>query len=844
MRFFDSLFGYSARRPGPTRKYRRLRLEALENRTVPAASGVLSGTTLTITGGGGGFDELDLTLNASTNQLVLLEFNQIVGVFDNAAVQQITINATALNNDITIDQSVLQAATIQGGPDSNILQAGAGSTLLIAGPGTNRLMGGPGNDTINAMQGVNVIAAGTGNNIILSGVSGQNTIIGNSNNDTILNSDPTVDHVYEGDAPPYDSQTLGLTPSPDATLTTADVNALLDRAAAATPGDDAIVAVVDRGGRILGVRVEGNVSSAITSNTDTEVFAIDGAVAEARTGALFANNTAPLTSRTIQFISQTTITQREVESNPSIQDPNSPLAGPGFVAPIGVQGNFPPGVTDTPQVDLFDIEATNRDTTLHPGVDGMSDAVALPERFNVNPAYVPASITDAGDPLAPMDSYGYDSGLEVDAEPRGIGTLPGGVPIYANVNGQPVLVGGIGVFYPGTTGYADAENSSLSSNYNPNLPDLSLQAEYTAFAAVGGAPGLGLGVGSLGGVSLPSDLFNGEPIAPGDQINLNGITLPLFGPDDGNGPQELLQYGESLPAGNPNSGFNAPLLQPVGGVVNPGSDTLAAGNVLPGTLVPEGWLVLPHAGTDITAAQVEQTIEQGVAQAEATRAQIRLPLNTAASMVFAVTDPTTGEVLGLFRMPDATVFSIDVAVAKARNVGYYDNASQLQPEDETDGAAPGDAFTNETFRFLALPFYPEGQNGEPPGQFSILNDGGSSLTTGLNTGAPLPASAFTSVMGHDAFNPETNFHDPYNILNQNGVVFFPGSSPLYTSDGTLIGGFGASGDGVAEDDFITFGAVQGFTPPSNITTADEVFSRGVRLPYIEFDRQPLLPTAS
>src|SRR5207302_9422820 len=99
------------------------------------------------------------------------------------------------------------------------------------------------------------------------------------------------------------------------------------------------------------------------------VFAIDGALAEARTGAFFGNNQAPLTSRTIQFISQSTVTQREVESDPSVLDPNSTLKGPGFVAPIGIKSHFPPDVPFTPQPDLFGIEHTNRDTTLHPIYD-------------------------------------------------------------------------------------------------------------------------------------------------------------------------------------------------------------------------------------------------------------------------------------------------------------------------------------------------------------------------------------------------------------------------------------------------------------------------------------------
>ena len=47
-------------------------------------------------------------------------------------------------------------------------------------------------------------------------------------------------------------------------------------------------------------------------------------------------------------------------------------------------------------------------------------------------------------------------------------------------------------------------------------------------------------------------------------------------------------------------------------------------------------------------------------------------------------------------MPDAPVFSIDVAVAKARNTAYYDNPAELQPIDQLPGVAPGVSFTMRT----------------------------------------------------------------------------------------------------------------------------------------------------
>jgi uncharacterized protein GlcG (DUF336 family) len=669
-----------------------------------------------------------------------------------------------------------------------VLRAGGGSTTLIGGSGTNKLIGGSGPDTFNG---------GPGRTLILEAKS----------TDVIVPSSAT--RVLFASLPPTD-------PAGDpATLATTDVSQLLSRAAAATSNDDGIVAIVDRGGRLLGVRVEGNVSPIITGNPVNLTFAIDGAIAEARTAAFFANDQAPLTSRTVEFISQSTITQREVNSNPDITDPNSTLRGPGFVAPIGIGGHFPPNISFTPQVDLFNIEGTNRDSIISPGPDhirGTADDIPLPNRFNVPSAFIPS-----GKQLFAPESYGFLSGLDPSAQSRGIGTLPGGIPIYKD--GE--LVGGIGVFFPGTTGYASAENSALSNDHDPTKPDRAMEAEYVAFAAVGGSAAFGHPVGDLSGVPPVSGIA--LPSIPPNRIDLVGITLDIFGPRGLQGPDILADFGSRLGVGDPGSGFNAR--------VDTANDTLLAG--LP---VPDGWLVTPHAGGGLTADDVTRIINQGIAQAQQTRAAIRLPLNSTTRMVFAVADPN-GNILGLYRMPDSTVFSIDVAVAKARNVAYYANAAQLQAADQVPGVPPGTALTNRTFRYLAEPRFPEGIDGAPPGPFSILNDGGTDPNTGLQVGPPLPASAFQSVQGFDAFNPQSNFHDPFNVANQNGIVFFPGSAPLY-KNGQLVGGLGVSGDGVDQDDVVTFAAQNGFEPQPSILRADQTFVRGIRLPYQKFNRNP------
>ena len=412
------------------------------------------------------------------------------------------------------------------------------------------------------------------------------------------------------------------------------------------------------------------------------MFAVDGAVAKARTGAFFGNNQAPLTSRTVQFVSQSTITEREVNSNPNVTDPNSPLRGPGFVAAVGLGGHFPPGIALTPPVDLFGIEHTNRDGSSHPGPDrirGTADDVRLAARFNIDPRFVPP-----GQALFPPDSYGVVSGLLPGAQSRGIATLPGGVPIVKN--GQ--VVGGIGVFFPGRTGFATEENSSASTTHDPTKPDRTLEAEYIAFAAAGGSSGAGFAVGRLGNAPALPDAFN----LPFARIDLVGITLDLFGPGGVQGPENLIEYGLQLGVGSRTQGQNLPIGR------NPDGTPLLAQAGLP---VPEGWLVLPHDGAGITAAEVQDIIVRGFAQAVETRAAIR-QLGSFARMVFAVTD-RNGDVVGLFRMPDATVFSIDVAVAKARNVAYFADAARLQPEDRLPGVPAGTAFTNRTFRYLAQP---------------------------------------------------------------------------------------------------------------------------------------------
>src|ERR1700681_1847735 len=88
-----------------------------------------------------------------------------------------------------------------------------------------------------------------------------------------------------------------------------------------------VVAVVDRAGFVLGVFRTQNAPATAKANFGQMQNANDVAVSLARTGAFFSNDQAPLSSRTVRFIS-------------------------------GI--HFPPGVANTPSAALYGIEATNR----------------------------------------------------------------------------------------------------------------------------------------------------------------------------------------------------------------------------------------------------------------------------------------------------------------------------------------------------------------------------------------------------------------------------------------------------------------------------------------------------
>lgn len=484
-------------------------------------------------------------------------------------------------------------------------------------------------------------------------------------------------------------------PPAEVPLTAADVMTVVQNAVTSVNAD-MVVAVVDRTGKILAIFETPNAPATGPGNFGQQQPADELAVALARTAAFFSNDMAPLSSRTVRFIS-------------------------------GI--HFPPGVPGTANADLYGIENTNRGCTLS-------------NNFLPGQALNPSGLINGTSPGLGIITGKADTN---DSQPSAVN--PGGVPLF---NGGEV--GGVGV--------------------------VSTTPENSEFAAYSGASNSGF---------LP----NPSQFPPPGVVIVGGVALP----------------------------FVNQTTQPPG--TSPG--TFAGSYIVPaigGGLPPDGYLVGPNAGSTLSANDVDEIIMNGVATAKITRAVIRLPPDSTTRMTIAVSD-LDGTLLGLYRMPDGTVFSADVAASKARNVLWFTTTGVR----DLPGIPAGTAVTNRTISFGAQPLFPPGIDGSGPGPFFPLY---------------LYDTANPCTQGSDPGTPNTN--------NMSGIVFFPGSLPLYRN-GSLVGGLGVSGDGVDEDDFVTAGAVNGacgfggpcaipdFQAPADIR-ADQVVIENVRLPYLKFPRNP------
>jgi uncharacterized protein GlcG (DUF336 family) len=370
----------------------------------------------------------------------------------------------------------------------------------------------------------------------------------------------------------------------------------------------------------------------------------------------------------------------------------------------------------------------------------------------------------------------------------GLTALPGGVPLYKRMTvvapGEVArrLVGAIGVY---------ATEGTLGTG-NP-LPEVS------EYAALSGSrtphPVAGSGPPAF-------EDYTFGPIPPEGAVYLVGILLPYLGQV------------------SPPAGF--------GPGANDGMTVFTSGGS--GSVDPNFDLISPRdspTGATFTMNEVRTLVDQTAAAALEVHAAIRLPSTSPCSMVIGITD-TNGEILALYRMNDATLFSVDIALTKARNSYHYSNPLAIDLDGPRAGQHPlagivpaGTAVTCRTLGFLSQPFFPPGIDG---------------------SGVPGPLYDLALENRKPVRFDQMGYATP--AVNQSGVIFFPGSAPLYRN-GMLIGGIGVSGDGVEQDDLVTTLGIQraqsilGFQmePPANIR-CDNFTYQGVTIPYAKFPQNP------
>jgi uncharacterized protein GlcG (DUF336 family) len=597
---------------------------------------------------------------------------------------------------------------------------------------------------------------------------------------------------------------LGSSPTSGVALAASDVDSILARAvsAAQSSGLPAAIAVCDRDGEVLGVFVTAprDVNGDGRIETVTEAN-IQSAISKASTAGFFQSAGEAFTTRTAFFI---------------------------------VQGHFPPNVVNTPAGPLFGVQDSS------------------------------VAATD-GKPAA-FDASG-------NAQGSGISGEYGGVPLYIQGTG----VGGIGV-----------ETADVLVTDNQGALTLASFIQNNEDEAIARA-------GSSG--------FDAPFAIQATNVFVNGISFPFFGPElPLTGTASTLA---SLPAGtgalDPRFPVRASPLaaevtigtqtgirpthrypgrvasrsqttfvgtftnvdRPAGVAIDP--TTLAFTNVpvvtLPttthaGVLGEERFPTIdgvepPPSEGGLTAADVNQAIDGAVSNAASSVAGIREPRGVNVVVHVAIVD-RRGNILGVFRMGDGTLFSFDIAIQKARTCAFF----------STDGSEglPPLAVSARGIGFLAQPFYPPGIDSAAPGPLvgvrQLVNRGEIPVepTPDLTVVFPPPRAPSDGTTDEDLLDPGFQRFNDYSgpapaelaavrglVGNrggfplladrpdttpafvspglQNGLQTFPGGVPLY-KNGKLVGAIGVSGDGVdQDDDAAEMGSVP-FSPPPG-TRLDE-----------------------
>ena len=542
---------------------------------------------------------------------------------------------------------------------------------------------------------------------------------------------------------------------PASFLTVADVTGVLNRAAAeaAARGVGASIAVVDRVGNVLGVIAPGGVATNVTIASGRPVVGgLEGvtlqisnlaAIAKAITGAYLSSEGNAFSTRTASQI---------------------------------VQEHFNPGELGQPGGPLFGVQFSQLPC---------GDLVLQGAAVGVGPKRSPLGLAaDAGGfPL-------YKNGTPVG----GIGVIADGLySLDLNVGDVDVSVDEL-VALAGTVGF-EAPESRLADRIT--VEGKTLRYSDALRAGLLADPSAAPGFAASGMALVPADSYFGGAIVAGTAFGQALASVPAA------------NFSGIVPADSVNAtftGLDAFVLVNAAGVPR-----------FPPIAAPDGLLTQPEVVAILTHA---------MRIANRARAQIRRPGGTQARVTISLVD-TNGTILGIVRTRDAPVFGTDVSLQKARTATFFsraDAAARLTAAgapfaayvaavqafvDQPGALSNGIAFSDRAGGNLSRPFFPDGDNTSPasPGPFSKPFAGQwSPFNVGLQldliaadfTGA-IAALGITDCNGSNAAGGAGI--DAGRLAN--GIQIFPGSVPVYKG-ATLAGGIGVSGDGIDQDDMVSF----------------------------------------
>lgn len=548
------------------------------------------------------------------------------------------------------------------------------------------------------------------------------------------------------------------------TLSVADVERVIAQAVgeAQARNQKAVIAVVDRPGNVLAVfRMTNSPPTALVRGAPNGVHrdaqnqtvpTTAGAIAKAITGAYLSSGGNAFSTRTASMI---------------------------------IQPHFPPA----------------------PVAEGLESGPLYGVQFSQLPCSDLASRYSEG-------NLGTGPLIGPKRSPLGLSADPGGLPLYKN----GVLVGGIGIMSDGDYAF-DADVTNIDTD----------QEEYVALAGTRG-------------FEAPEDIRADRIPVDGTMLrysdarydSLAAPSSPTFAAINGPGGQLIQVRGYF--------GFPAPVIQAGTAYGTEASglrlataaefsrtDAMVLTNGAGANRYPiRAGLDGGAVATPLAATETRTILEEAFTVMARGRAQIRRPLNDQMEVTISIVD-TLGNVLGVVRSPDAPMFGIDVSLQKARSVMFLSNpnaAADLlaDPDPLVRAYVPATrsflanptALTGETSwsnRALGLihrPYFPDGEIGTSNGPLSRDIGGFNAFSTGLQT-----AMTFKDIEAHLFFvfniSPTdvkrfcTNIPQTGAGVNRlaNGMQIFPGAVPIYRGS-TLVGAIGISGDGIDQDDMVSF----------------------------------------